>query len=254
MKIRYVGTWDDPAYPHRLELVDLQDQLHRSGLPAIQQVAYRTSGELCLKFKSPPPEGEELPIQAEPVRVAWLNLPDRHPTLDAKLVFEGLEEALDKCGYEVRSSVRAGGPGTPIAMRVKFATTPSAPEWSRGHVETLEEIRLPEEVPSGTTYSEGSVERVLVNRYERDPRARQECIRYYGTKCFLCGFDFAAQYGGVMAGFIHVHHLASLASVGEDYEVDPVEDLRPVCPNCHAVLHRKEPPYSLEDVRRFLEQ
>jgi 5-methylcytosine-specific restriction protein A len=94
----------------------------------------------------------------------------------------------------------------------------------------------------------------LVNRYERDPRARQECIRYYGTKCFLCGFDFAAQYGGVMAGFIHVHHLASLASVGEDYEVDPVEDLRPVCPNCHAVLHRKEPPYSLEDVRRFLEQ
>ncbi|MCY3022271.1 MAG: hypothetical protein NTW87_24940 [Planctomycetota bacterium] len=115
------------------------------------------------------------------------------------------------------------------------------------------DARLPEEVSSGAAYAEGSVQRILVNRYERDPRARQECIRHYGTTCFLCGFDFVAAYGEVMTGFIHVHHLNSLASVGADYQVNAVQDLRPVCPNCHAVLHRREPPYSLDEVRGFLQ-
>ena len=44
-----------------------------------------------------------------------------------------------------------------------------------------------------------------------------------------------------------------LRAGGADYEVDPVRDLRPVCPNCHAVLHRREPPYSLDEVREFLQ-
>lgn len=117
---------------------------------------------------------------------------------------------------------------------------------------TGEPVRLAEEVPTGPPYREGGVERILINRYERDPRAREECIRHYGTTCILCGFDFARVYGEVMAGFVHVHHLNPLSTFGADNEVDPVEDLRPVCPNCHAVLHRREPPYSLDEVQRFL--
>jgi hypothetical protein len=66
------------------------------------------------------------------------------------------------------------------------------------------QFRLPEEVPSGSLYSEGDVRRILVNRWERDPRARQRCIEHHGTKCVLCGFDFVAAYGEFMAGFIHV--------------------------------------------------
>lgn len=123
---------------------------------------------------------------------------------------------------------------------------------ARSGIWELREVRLPEEVPIGLAYSEGSVQKILVNRYERDPRARDECIQHYGTSCFLCAFDFVAVYGEVMAGFTHVHHLRALSSVGADYEVDPIRDLRPVCPNCHAVLHRREPPYSLDEVREFL--
>jgi hypothetical protein len=116
------------------------------------------------------------------------------------------------------------------------------------------ETMLPEELPAGPAYGEGSVQRILINRYERDPHARDGCIGHYGTSCFLCGFDFVAAYGQVMAGFIHVHHLRPLSSVGADYAVDPVQDLRPVCPNCHAVLHRRDPPYSLDEVHVFLQQ
>ncbi len=114
--------------------------------------------------------------------------------------------------------------------------------------------RLPQEVPEASSYSEGSVHRILVNRYERDPRARDACISHYGTTCSLCGFDFGEKYGELMAGVIHVHHLIPLSSVDADYEVDPVRDLRPVCPNCHVVLHHREPPYSLEEARQFLQR
>lgn len=111
---------------------------------------------------------------------------------------------------------------------------------------------LHEEIQNGA-YVEGSVRQVLVNRYERDPGAREMCIRHHGTACSTCGFDFAAAYGEVAAGFIHVHHLIPLSNIGPGYVVDPVEDLRPVCPNCHAIIHRRSPPYSIEDIQSFLE-
>lgn len=116
------------------------------------------------------------------------------------------------------------------------------------------DFRFPEEVPVGTVFREGSVRRVEVNRYERDSKARDACIALHGTDCCICGFSFAMMYGDVAAGYIHVHHLRSLADIGGEYEVDPNEDLRPVCPNCHAVLHLRGVDRSIEDVRRLVEE
>ena len=50
-------------------------------------------------------------------------------------------------------------------------------------------IVYPDEIES-QTLSEGAKKQVIVNAYERNPKARQECIKHYGTKCFICGFDF----------------------------------------------------------------
>lgn len=49
-------------------------------------------------------------------------------------------------------------------------------------------------------------------------------------------FDF---YGEIGEGFIHVHHLTPIHQIGKEYKVNYKEDLAPVCPNCHAMLHRK---------------
>ena len=68
----------------------------------------------------------------------------------------------------------------------------------------------------------------------------------------ICDFDFKLTYGELGSGFIHVHHLISLASIGEEYVVDPLADLRPVCPNCHAMLHRKNPPFEIDEIRKLL--
>lgn len=111
---------------------------------------------------------------------------------------------------------------------------------------------LPEEVSESATLFEGAVRQVTVNAYERNPVARQQCIEAHGTTCCVCGFDFGAVYGPEAEGYIHVHHIRPLSEVGREYVVNPVEDLRPVCPNCHAVLHLGGQCRSIEAVRQLL--
>ena len=110
----------------------------------------------------------------------------------------------------------------------------------------------PDEVASGTSYVEGAVRTILVNAYERDPRARQACIAAHGATCGICGFDFGKVYGVDLAGLIHVHHLRPIASVGTAHAVDPVKDMLPVCPNCHVVIHAGGCLREPSEVRRLL--
>jgi 5-methylcytosine-specific restriction protein A len=113
---------------------------------------------------------------------------------------------------------------------------------------------LPEEVAEPSLYAEGACRRVSVNAYERDEKARRRCIEHHGTKCCICGFSFGGVYGEEAEGYIHVHHRRPLSEVGGGYVVDPVEDLRPVCPNCHAVLHLDRRCRTIEEVRHLLER
>lgn len=108
------------------------------------------------------------------------------------------------------------------------------------------ETGFPEEIG---TYVEGATKSVLVNRYERSSKARAKCLAHYGYTCRVCQFDFEKVYGEIGKNFIHVHHIVPLSLCNEEYRVDPVRDLRPVCPNCHAMLHMGNPPLTLEELR-----
>lgn len=99
---------------------------------------------------------------------------------------------------------------------------------------------------------EGAVHEVLMTRYERDPRARKACILHYGTKCFVCDMSFEQKYGSIGIGFIHIHHLKPLSQFGGPIDIDPIKDLRPVCPNCHAMLHKGDPVFSIEELKNII--
>ncbi|MFU8873239.1 HNH endonuclease [Micromonospora sp. SL4-19] len=109
------------------------------------------------------------------------------------------------------------------------------------------EARDPGELPPGL-FPEGAVRTIVVNRYERDPRARAACVEHWGLACIACGLDFASVYGEMGKGFIHVHHLTPVSQLGPDYQVDPIADLRPLCPNCHAMVHTQDPPMPPDDL------
>lgn len=111
----------------------------------------------------------------------------------------------------------------------------------------------PEEIVEPEKYFEGALKKIFVNIYERNPKARNECIEHYGLKCFICSFDFEKVYGELGKGFIHVHHLKPISEIAEEYLLDPIKDLRPVCPNCHSMIHRTQPALSIEEVKKRVE-
>ena len=101
---------------------------------------------------------------------------------------------------------------------------------------------------------EGGKKTVKPNHYERNPKNRKRCIEKYGYKCVVCDFDFHKTYGEIGKSFIHIHHLKPLADLGGEKEVS-VDDLRPVCPNCHAMLHRKKNGvYSISELKKMIRQ
>lgn len=114
------------------------------------------------------------------------------------------------------------------------------------------DFALPDELPKPEVYIEGAKQTVVVNRYERDRGARVQCLKAHGTKCCVCTFDFGAVFGSEAEGYIHVHHLTPLSEIGEAYQIDPVRDLRPVCPNCHAMIHLGGRTRTIEEVRKLL--
>lgn len=106
-----------------------------------------------------------------------------------------------------------------------------------------------DEVPENPKYLEGAVIQRLVNARERDPEARAACVEYWGTTCAVCELDASEVYGIDPLRFIHVHHLQPLSTLTTPTLTDPKRDLRPVCPNCHTVLHTTQPPLSISALR-----
>lgn len=99
---------------------------------------------------------------------------------------------------------------------------------------------------------EGAMRRSMTTRYERNKRARAACLALRGYRCSVCGMSFEDVYGAMGRDFIEVHHLERIADVGGKRTVDPERDLRPVCANCHRMLHTRVPAYTIEELRRRL--
>lgn len=121
--------------------------------------------------------------------------------------------------------------------------------WSLGQASEGDTI-FPDEATN--EYEEGEKTTVEVNKHERNQEARQKCIEAHGLDCKGCGINFEQAYGSRGAGFIHVHHLMPISQRSAPYKVNPVNDLIPVYPNCHAMIHRRTPYLSLVELKQIL--
>lgn len=112
----------------------------------------------------------------------------------------------------------------------------------------------PDELEAGPKYCEGARKQIRINAYERNSRARLACLKHHGYRCAVCDLLMEEQYGKIGKKFIHVHHLTPLGLCDGAYKLDPVKDLRPVCPNCHAVLHHQEQLLSIAELKAIIER
>lgn len=110
------------------------------------------------------------------------------------------------------------------------------------------------EAPKYREETEGERKHILKERDVicRNPRLRQQCLNRYGYQCQCCGMDFAEMYGDKLgANFIEVHHLKPISTFEiEGIPKDFVENLVPLCSNCHSMIHHiEESKHPLRDLR-----
>lgn len=143
--------------------------------------------------------------------------------------------------YEGRAIAWSYKDITPVQIRWRFKKEKyNTPEIS------------PEEINFNDPLIEGYSKTIFVNKFERNREARRQCIEHFGKKCVICNFDFEEIYGVIGKGFVHVHHVKQLSEIRKEYVVDPLEDLVPVCANCHAIIHKKNPCFTIEEVKAMI--
>jgi len=102
------------------------------------------------------------------------------------------------------------------------------------------EITLPNENADFESYQEeGGKKQRYSTYYERNPYYRNKALEIHGYSCMVCSINFERDYGEIGKGFIHVHHNKPLFKSGPT-KINPITDLSVLCPNCHAMIHRKK--------------
>ena len=109
-------------------------------------------------------------------------------------------------------------------------------------------------MPKYVLYEDGEAKITIDKKYERNPINRKLCLLAKSYKCSVCGFDFEKAYGAIVKDFIEVHHSLPVSQMENGHIVDPIKELFPLCPNCHAMIHRKTPPYTIDELKKIMEE
>lgn len=167
---------------------------------------------------------------------------DQIRDFDEVLPVKKLEEEVP--GLPWKGGIQQSGVTVPLSSQSAL--------WGLWQVEDGNGFNDPYEV--NDTFYEGARTTITVNAYERDPKARAACLAHYGHSCFTCGLDPVTIYGPrIGPGVINVHHVIPLHhGDGVPRKVDPIKDLRPLCPNCHTAIHKCLPLLTPEEFRTQL--
>lgn len=111
---------------------------------------------------------------------------------------------------------------------------------------------LPSEAELAAEYAEG--ERSAQERafFRRSVKLRRDAISAHGCVCAACGFDFEARYGELGQGFIEIHHLSPLGERSAP-EKTTIDQVAPLCANCHRIVHRRSPPLTVPELKALLD-
>lgn len=251
--LTYKHIKDSCSAGDRVFLWQSSPYLHIIGLGTIEKVLSRRSAENHFIIQHEP----EKSLLKKPVTIAEIR----------SAFDEGLSsEEQDKAGYLKRSVVatlyEVSQKQAEILIELVRKANPRngiIKTWSgelrRPERSTKVAIRGIEQDASLRDATEGTPKEILRTEFERDPRLRRACINHYAKRmggqirCFACKFDFEARYGEVGIGYIHVHHELPLSLARRRHRPDPIKEMKPLCANCHAIIHRDpRKPLSVEEL------
>lgn len=194
---------------------------------------YATSPYKTIRYKTIVTEINKTSENIVDDSIFWTDKENYKEALDGKYMRLDLIKRYDNRDLDLDRLKKNGLKGAPQgAQRLK--------KQLKEYIENIDINRslYPEVLEEHEGLYEGLKSVIEINKYERNYRARKECIEHYGYNCKVCGINFEKEYGEVGKDFIHVHHIVPLSEIGKEYQINPIKDLIPVCPNCHAMIHR----------------
>jgi predicted HNH restriction endonuclease len=122
------------------------------------------------------------------------------------------------------------------------------------HKDIVGDIDASDEIEGEETqkvFDEGFKKQIVIEVGKRDQKLIKQAKKEHGIRCSVCKMTFEEVYGEHGKGFIEMHHLYPVKG-GE--RKNTVDDLRPVCANCHRMLHRGSELMSIEDLIRIVNE
>jgi predicted HNH restriction endonuclease len=94
---------------------------------------------------------------------------------------------------------------------------------------------------------------------ERNPFVIRDAKAAFARKhgrlyCEVCGFDFRYLYGDMGKNIAEGHHKKMVADMNTAGENTTVEDIAIVCSNCHTMLHKCNPPITVEELKAIVKR
>ena len=117
--------------------------------------------------------------------------------------------------------------------------------------------------PEDTIITEGQqITKNIVGR-KRSQKLRNAAISYYKAKnngalrCSVCGFCFEERYKSIGNDFIEIHHEHPISQFTDDEFdtnlIEALENVKPVCSNCHRMIHNNaSKPLTIEELKSLL--
>ncbi|MCB0539633.1 MAG: HNH endonuclease [Chitinophagales bacterium] len=99
------------------------------------------------------------------------------------------------------------------------------------------------------TFDEGFKKVIAKEITVRNRKVVSDAKMQHGVICTVCGFNFAKKYGTHGFGFIEMHHLNPLK---DGQRKTTTDDLRPVCANCHRMLHKGDRLLSIVELKQII--
>jgi predicted HNH restriction endonuclease len=100
--------------------------------------------------------------------------------------------------------------------------------------------------------------KVLKTHYARErnqtivKKAKEAKLRAEGKlNCEICGFSFNEKYGEHGKDYIEAHHKVPLGEA-QGIRETKIEDLALVCSNCHRMIHKKFPSYTIDEIKAII--
>ena len=96
---------------------------------------------------------------------------------------------------------------------------------------------------------------------KRYPEVRQFLAEENFIMTSFNNFDFQKIYGDIAfnkqgEAYIEAHHLTPLSDLpeGKSIQYNINDDFRVLCANCHKMVHRKNPQYTIDELKKFMKK